>query len=158
MRPTAQQVWEATIIDPKFISQVPEGSPQRDAIRPFIEGSVEALGDQLENTVTLQTICNAKVRFLRYCVENNIGKLMSEITGMESEVINGMFDKLIDMFESMLKDVNAFLEEHGVTEEQIMTSPEVGMSADNQHKWREGTLTIGELLVTQPSIILTNDS
>ena len=117
MKPTAEQVWEATIADPKFAAQMPEDSPQRDAIRPFIEGSVAALGDQLENTVTLQAIADAKVKFLRYCVENNLGKVVGDVVGMNAEMLNGMFEQLIHMLEPMLENITAFLEENGVTEE-----------------------------------------
>jgi hypothetical protein len=158
MKLTAQQVWEAIIADPKFTSQMPEGSPQRDAIRPFIEGSVATLEDQLENTVTLQAIADAKLKFLRYCVKNNLGKVMGDVMGMGAEMLNGLLEQLIEMLEPMLENTTAFLEENGVTEEQVMTSPQVGMSANNQRKWREGTLTIGELLLTQPSVILQNNT
>ena len=156
MNPTAQQVWEATTNDPKFAEEMPAGSAQREAIKPFIEGSVTALDGQLEESVTLQTIADAKVKFLRYCVENNFGKVMDDVLGMGADMINGMLEQLIDMVEPMLADTTEFLEENGVTEEEVMVSAQIGMNDDNQKKWRAGTLTIGELLLTQPSVILQN--
>lgn len=158
MKPTAEQVWAATTADPKFAAEMPEGSPQRDAIRPFIEGSVKVLDDQLEDTVTLQAIATAKMEFLRYCVENNFGKVMGDVMGMGGETITRLFKQLVDMLQPLSENMTAFLEENGVTEEQVMVSSQIGMSAENQQKWRDGTLTIGELLLTQPSVILQNDS
>jgi len=157
MKLTASQVWEAALADPKFAAQVPEGSPQQDAIRPFVEGSVEAMADQLDTVVNLQAIANAKMTFLRYCVDNGLGKVMGDAIGMGGAMLDGMFKQIIEMLEPIVANVTSFLEENGVTEEQVMVGSQVGMNAENQQKWRAGTLTIGELLMTQPSVILMNN-
>jgi len=158
MRPTAQQVWEATIQDSKFAEQAPEGSPVREALRPFVEASVEVLDELLETTVSLQVIADAKMRFLRHCVEYDIGKIMGDVMGFGGDMFTSLFEQIIDMLEPLVKDIAAFFEEHGVTEEQVMLSDKVGLNAENQAKWRTGTLTLGELLLTQPGVILQNDS
>ncbi|MBY0538069.1 hypothetical protein K2P47_01575 [Patescibacteria group bacterium] len=158
MKLTASQVWEVALADPKFAAKIPEGSPQRDVIRPFVEGSVEVLADQLETVVSLQTIADAKMKFLRYCVDNGLGKAMGDATGMGGTMLDGMLEQLIEMLEPIVADSITFLEENGVTEEQVMLSSQMGLNPDNQEKWRAGTLTIGELLLTQPSDILLTDN
>jgi hypothetical protein len=156
MKPVPQQVWDATIANPKFAVEMPEGSSRRTAIRPFIEGSVGALDDMLGNTVTLQSIADAKVKFIHYCIDNNLGHVMGEELGVGGDFVNGMLQSLIEAFEPVVKNMAAFLEENGVTEEDLMTSPKIGMNEANQQKWRDGTLTIGELLATQLGVILEN--
>ncbi len=156
MRPTAAQVWETITADSQFIAQAPEGSAVRIATRPFIEGSVEALGDPLENFVTPKVIFEAKVTFFRYCLENNFGKVVGDAVGMDADLATGMLVGLIEMLEPVIQNFLKFLEENGVTEEQIMIDPQIGLNTANQQKWRDGTLTLGELLLTQPAIILLN--
>lgn len=158
MKPTASQVWEAAVADPKFAALAPEGSPERDVIRPFVEGSVEVLADQLETVVSLHAIAKAKITYLRYCIDNGLIKAMGDATGMGGEMFDGMFEGLIEMLVPVVANTALFLEENGVTEEQVMLSPLMGLNADNKEKWRAGTLTIGELLMTQPSDILLTDN
>lgn len=157
MKPTPIQVWEATIADQNFVAKMPEGSRQREAIRPFIEGAVEALADQLENYVTIQTLVEAKFAYLRWCIENGLGRVMAEATGTNPRLIEPVLGKMFKMLEEMCNNLPALLERHSITEEQLMRDPKLGMNADNIEKWRSGVLTIGELLVTQPAIILSNE-
>lgn len=82
---------------------------------------------------------------------HNFGGLMDE------SVISDMFSKLLDMIEPIARDCATFLEEQGVTEEQLMLSPQAGLSDENQALWKEGALTIGDILGTQPEIILRNE-
>lgn len=149
---TGNDVWEAILTDPQFIPQIPEGnSPQRAAIRPYIEGSVRALGDQLDTIVTLQSYAKARASYLRFCVENDYGEVMR---GVGWTVPKGMFKYLSEMYESIAEDTTEFLEDNCMTEEEVMLSQIIELNPDNQLKYREGTLTIGELLLTQPTVII----
>ncbi len=154
MKPTAEAVWAAMLLDAKFAAEAPEGSPQREAMRPFIEGSVAALDELLDETLTLDSFGRAKVTFLRYCIDNNFAKVVGDVIGMDDHVSASMFEVLIETLEYILKDTRTFLADNGVTEEQVMQSQEVGLNHANQEKWRAGTLTIGELLQSQPGVIL----
>lgn len=145
IKPTGREVWEAVLTDPKFTTQMPEGSPQREAVRPFIEASVQVLGEQLKKIVTFQDLAGAKATFLRYCVENNYGEVMGAVG---RGVPKGFFEQLIDIYESIHEDVTPYRESYGTLIAQ--------MNPTNQQKWRTRTLTIGELLLTQPLVILAD--
>lgn len=53
MYPTKEQVWNLSVNHPKFIEEMPEGSPLREAIRPFIESSVDVLEDMFDMSAGL---------------------------------------------------------------------------------------------------------
>ncbi len=158
MRPTAAQVWDAIQTDPGFAAEAPADSPQREIIRPFIEGSVTALDSQLDTVVTLQTLADAKVAFLRYCLEHNLGRAMSNALGVSEGMLTMMLQRLVDMFAQITSDMDAFLKENGITEDEVMAGPQIGLNATCKQKWQDGTLTIGELLLLQPAIILQNSN
>lgn len=155
---TGNDVWNATIADPAFADEMPVGSPIRDAIRPFIEGSVVALDVHLGDNVSLQVITTCKMKFLRYCLENNFGAVIGEVMEMEADIFTGLFEQLLDMLESMTKDVSTFLSENGVTEEQVMRSSQVGLNPTMLAQWEAGTLTVTDILRFQPSVILKNSN
>ncbi len=156
MKPTAQQVWEAIIADQAFNAEMPEGSPQREAMRPFIEGSLEALSDQLDTAVSLESLLRAKLKYFQYCIDNNIGNVFADKVGMDASMVNDTFTGMVEVLEPMVADLLMFLEEHELTEEQLMLSPQVGLHKENVQRWRDGTLTIGILLATQPEVLLLN--
>lgn len=155
---TGAQVWEASLADPSFVEQMPEGSPVREAIRPFIEAAPKALAEFLDKTVTLKVLADAKIAFLRYCLGTGFTEKLGEAVGFGGGVIKSLLEGFIEMLDGIQKNVPAFLEEHGVTEEQVMLSSQVGLNADNQARYKIGNLTVADVLRTQPAVILKNGS
>jgi len=153
---TGTQVWDASIADPSFSAQMPEGSPLREALKPFVEAAPTALAEFLDRPITLQVLVDTKIAFLRYCLGNGFVEKMDEAVGMGGDLIKSMFEGLIEMLADTLKDVPAFLKAQGVTEEQVMLSSKVGLSVDNQAQYKAGKLTVADVLRTQPAVILKN--
>lgn len=154
--PTGSQVWDAAVADPSCSSQMPEGSALREAIRPFFESAPTVLAEFLDRPLTLQVLADAKIAFLRYCLGNGFVEKVGGAVGMSGHLVKLMFKGLIEMWENILKDVPAFLEAQGIMEEQVMLSPKVGLNADNQKQYKAGTLTVADVLRTQPAVILKN--
>lgn len=153
---TGQEVWEATLNDASFAKQMPEG-PLRDAIRPFVEKSPEILAAYLEKKVTLESFVQAKAAFIEYCLENGFADIMASAAGMDSGFIKDLLGYAHKMFSELLKDVVKFLEEHGITEDQVILSAKAGLNETNRELYKKEQLTIHELLRTQPGVILRND-
>ncbi len=157
MKPSAAAVWEAFCLDSEFARSTPADNPHFEAMRPFIEGSVTALDGYFDTFVSVASICVAKQKFLRHCMALNIGGVMAELMGTDEGLINEMLTDLADQLDEMVEDIPGYLHQHGLTEEQVMLGPQIGLNGVNLQKWRAGTLTIGKLLVSQPAVLLEND-
>jgi hypothetical protein len=156
MNVTEHQVWKAAIKDPNFAEGIPLGSRQREVMKPFIRKSAFVLDDQLGKRVTLQTITDAKRLFYVYCLENNLGAAMDDGLEIRAGTVNELLEHEIYTLVLALKDMVDFPEKYSAIEAEKMLSDKVGMNEDNQKKWHDGTLTIGWLLQTQPSVVLRN--
>jgi hypothetical protein len=153
MRPTKQQVWEVVMQNSDFLKNMPVDSPERDVMRPFIEGSVDALSGLLDTPVSVLTLADATARFLRYCVAGNLREKLAT-AGTRIDELNDLFIHSVTNLEQIVADVPAFLKKEGVTEEEFLTGRRGGLNPENQEKWQKGTLTIGELLCTQPECVI----
>jgi hypothetical protein len=161
---TGKQVLAALMKDPEYSAQPASVLAVTD---PFMLGIPEALKDHLDNVVTLATLMDAKVAFLRYCVageyvkkvvaampEDSFGWMSAESAG---EMMQGMMDQMVEMLAEMVKDVPAFLEAQGITEEQMMAHPKgVALKPSVLKLYKAGTLTIADVLKMQPMVIVKN--
>lgn len=162
MIPTKELVWQLSCGHSEFLRQMPEGSPYREALRPFLEASVDVLEDMFNMPACVQTVAEAKLRYMRHCIDNGytkvVVKILSSIIGSADESrVTDMYARVIGELKLVVYDAKASLNERGVTEETIMTSAWIGLNAENQEAWRNGTLTIGDILASQPEVILHNN-
>jgi len=160
---TSEAVWTKIGDDAEFLQQ-PEAV--REATRPYVEALPNVLADSLDQPANLNNTMRAKFLFLRYCVDN--GFIKAAVEAMPEEALGfldreDMFPMLesalagaIEMADELTGDISALLEENGVTEDEVMLSPKVGFNTETAAMYRAGELTIGELLVAQPMIIVKN--
>jgi uncharacterized protein (DUF3820 family) len=157
-------VLKALMKDAEYSAQ-PEAV--REAMQPFIEAIPEVLEGQLDAPVTLQSLMAAKFAFLRYCGDNQF--ISKVVAAMPEEALGwfdrddlagmmeGMFGQLLDLAESIMEDVEGFLASQGVTEAQIMQHPKgLGLNPEAFALYEAGRLTIGDILVLQPMVIVKN--
>lgn len=159
---TAQEVWNQINKDAEFRQQPAQ---VREAMRPYIEALPTVLANLLDKPATLSNTMQAKVDFLRYCVNNGYIKVVVTATPEEAlgwydreelvEMFDGMIGQLIDMAEELTGDA-ALLKGLGVTEDQVMLGPNVGLNAKAQALYKSKKLTIGKLLQIQPMLIVKN--
>ncbi|QQR77228.1 MAG: hypothetical protein IPJ67_03725 [Candidatus Moraniibacteriota bacterium] len=157
--------WMKCQEDPE-LRETPEGMKQVRC--EFISLSPTILGDLLFEVVSLTSIMQSKLAFLQYCQEN--GFVQKMIAAMPEEALGWMsrgdvlknivstLDCLIELAKSISGNIIGFLEKNGITEEQVLTAPESKLCLDEslRGRYRAGTLTIRELLLEQPMIILKN--
>ncbi|MGB2791529.1 MAG: hypothetical protein WBC29_03175 [Candidatus Moraniibacteriota bacterium] len=169
-------IWTKCQEDPE-LHETPEGLKQ--VLCEFISLSPTILGDLLFEVVSLTSIMQSKLAFLRYCQENQFVQKMvavmpEEALGMvavmpeealgwmsRDDVLKSMvstFDSLIKLAMRISDDAIGFLEEDRFTEEWLLTARESSLRLNEnlQERYRAGTLTIRELLLEQPIIILKN--
>lgn len=160
---TGQEVLDALMRDSEYLIY-----PKQvlDVMKPFMLAIPEVLKDILGKKVTLDTLLEAKVVFLRYLCENGyvsaVVKSMPEellgILGRDDvlELMEGMVSELVEMLAEMAKDVPAFLEGQGVTEEQVMADPSMALKPNVLELYKAGKLTVADLLRLQPMVIVKN--
>lgn len=65
-------------------------------------------------------------------------------------------DALVITVEPLLEDVDAFLAENGLTDSAIMLSEKIGLNDAARLLYEKGELTIGQLLLVNPTVITKN--
>lgn len=155
---TGAEVWAAAIADPKLTSDLIEGSPLREAFRPFVEAVPLALAKFLDQRVTLNALLGAKIAFVRHCLDHGFIEAMPlDAFGASRETMRGVLESVLGKAMEMLENLPGMLFSMEVSEEDVILGPRVGLNPENQELYRAGNLTIEQVLRTQPSIILKND-
>jgi len=157
---TGKQILAALMKDPEYSAQPASVLAVTD---PFMLGIPEALKDHLDNVVTLATLMDAKIAFLRYLVDNEYVKKVVAAMPKDSfglmdakEVAEMMLDamgQVIEIFAEVVKDVPTFLEALEITEEQMMVQ---ALNPNTLKLYKTGTLTIAVVLKMQPMVIVKN--
>lgn len=160
---TKEGLWAKVNEDPEMQRQT---EAVREALRPYIEAAPAVLADLLDKPAIFTNIVQAKVRFIRYCIDNGFiknivvampdGALNLFSSDDVSEMLQKTLNLLSDMSRGLLADLPAFLKKYGMTEDQIILSPEMGLNAEARKLYGAGQLTIEKLLLVQPTIILKN--
>lgn len=130
----------------------------------FMLAIPEALREFLDAPVTVTSIVNTKVAFIQFCIENNYVSKVIAASPQDSfgwmdpsvvaEMIQDALSNSFDLFSKFASDIPQFLREYGISEEKMMYSFE--LRPELMERYRTGTLTIGELLMLQPMVILKN--
>lgn len=147
---TGTQVWAALLADPMFGSEIPEGSPIFDVLRPYIEAAPTALAKFLDKPMTLEGFTEVEIAFLRYCLDSGfvekIEKIqkMGEVTGIRSDLSRPMLEGFIKIMESVLnQNMYTLFEKYGLTltEEQVILSLESELNDMNRILWARTLIT-----------------
>ena len=161
---TGRQILDALMQDSEYSAQPVS---VREVMEPFMLAIPEVLKDHLDKTVTLATLMDAKIAFLRYCVANDFVKKVVGAMPEESfdwldansaaSMMQGMMSQVVEMLAKVVKDAPAFLEAQGITEEEMMAHPKgVALRPDVFRLYKAGTLTIADVLKMQPTVIVKN--
>lgn len=156
----------AESVKSELAGEIPDG-----AIPTYVEYTkavANHLGDKLQEKVTLKSLLEAKMSALDFCISNGwverLAKAVLEHSpGANESLFAAMIEPavqlmpvLLDQLKDIVKDVPAFLEVNGINEQQIMESPKIGFNEANLKGYQDGTLTLGDLYMTQPSVIIKN--
>ena len=153
---TGAEVWSASLTDPAFAKELTENSV-RDTIRPFTEAAPVAIAEHLGKLFSLQSLVDAKISFLQHNKINGYARKFSEVVDRSEERVTAQIDSVIDALSDIAIDIPDILEKCKFTEEQVILDERTGLSCENQDLYRAGTLTVADVLRTQPVVILRNN-
>ncbi len=148
-----EAIWDALISDPRFQNSGPEELQQ--VFRPFVEALPEILEELLSVPVSVQAVMKAKLLFIKYCHAHEFVKKFTEILDFPADELEKYFQSLIEELIPLAGETAATLAKFGVTEEMILSEKMLSIRPEVSKKIKEG-MTMGELLVTQPSVIVVN--
>lgn len=163
---SAEEIW-AKLLENDEIGKRSDAAKQ--IIRSFVEKLPEILLPLLEQPATLVNILTAKVLYLTYCVENGFCVAIYEQFSEESlgflgrkgfTAFLGMsFCITISHKQYMIDNLMEILKEFSETEEDIIFGSAVDLKEDLCEFYKSDpiSLTIGELLLLDPYIIIRND-
>lgn len=145
MKPTAEQVLRAVRADKDCANLFSVYAGSGEMYLPFIEGIVVVLHDLLETIVTPESVVEAKVRYLCYCIDYGLATVIADAAGKDKEVRTMAAATIDQMFKKAIKNMDARAVGQDIARR---------MTPDNRESFFRGKLTIGELLLTQPSVLL----
>lgn len=159
-----EKVWKAFTEDPEAAAYP---GPTQEAIRPTVEKLPEILSDLVDKPLTPSTLMDAKVRVIKYTIDNGVIKALVESmpennlgfftkTGLLDMLLKTL-GNMLPIFTSIAQDEIKFLEERGITEKDLMMSPDLHLNKEVKEEYLKGQMTVGKLLTMQPMVIIKND-
>lgn len=159
---SGQDIWTALISDPST-----EDVPAMHILEPYVVAMPEVLRTLLEEKVTLGTLMKAKILFTRYLSTEKLATKQvmlippALLQGRDPVQIATAAEKAMEMLCQILEKTEVqlpdLLKAAGMTEETYFSSPKgLQMKSDVYKSYQAGTLTIAELLLQQPYLIIKN--
>lgn len=159
-----KKVWDGLMREPAFTDGMPEQA--QPAFRELIDALPVVLAAHLDLKVDLPSVMKAKLAVTEHCLDSGFVEKMfraipEELLPFPTDEIIAMTRETLKMFRTplmeMIADAQGFLRQYGVTERQLLASAQGGrFSAASLAAYDAGTLTIRDLLETQPATVLLN--
>jgi len=156
---TGQEIWDALSKEPAFKQQTPECV--RSILRKFIDPLPGLLAEQLDAPVTILSMTEAKLIFMKHCLQNGFMNEMSAaqypngVDGVSLEEIvamgNDALGALLESSDELASSIAEQIANSGVREAQLIAKQ---LNPAARKEFRSGKLTIGKLLTVQPSLIV----
>lgn len=159
---TGKDIWEKASKDPAVTKAIMFKS-QMAVFQDYVENNLlDAIGDMMDKPATLENIINAKVAFVKNVLSTGLIRKFIEAepargsmianSGVVIKMLESVLEQLVEALEPIAADMQKFLEENNLSEAFIYAK--MGLSSDNIDKAAKGELTIGELILDQPAVIL----
>jgi hypothetical protein len=167
-------IWLALATDPDFRKAVPPGS-QRQTYRDLIDQLPTVLADLLDEPVSFSSFCRTRLAVARHQQATNFPSRLFlnytlEVHGQparseEARLSEAALSRVVAAFETIVgQDPKVALAQAGQTEEVLLFNPYLPIGLDESLRvetgenllelYRRGELTIGQLLLTQPRVLL----
>jgi hypothetical protein len=163
------------VIDPSIIKSAFEadkiyGRKFVDEFNSFVDELCLALpsmlDEMLNQPVNMATLIASKLKLMAYLINSDAlyrydGELQKKIFYLSDRTYKFVateFNLILGMnrLQEILKNPQIYLVSKNLSERDIITSTRTGFTGENNSKYQNGTLTIGELLITQPNVLLRN--
>ncbi|MBI5044347.1 MAG: hypothetical protein HZC02_00245 [Candidatus Levybacteria bacterium] len=151
----------------KKISEDPVFLRQSKAIQgvalPYFEQLAEVLADLMDKPVNLVNLLQAKVRCLDFLLDGDYVKDVVDAqpsgiirSDLLISFVKDMRDSLKEMVDKIIADTQGFLDDLGVTEQEILLAPGAKLNGESKRRYLSGNFTIGDLVMSQPMAIIDN--
>lgn len=172
---TPAQIHAALLLDPQYMAQPDEF---RTALKPFIDALPTTLASLLGKKVSLKTVMLAKAAYMKALLDGDLMKaLYGEVKAAVEQVaddalpglgglaaglfgdmdpaamLKDMLESIIEESEDLAKNTAKILKENGVKERDVLAGT-LGMDGAALERYDTGTLTIADLLILKPYVIL----
>jgi hypothetical protein len=156
-----QALWEALQSHPRFDDYIP--LELREAYKSYVMEVPQVLAHLLNEPVTVKTLIQAKFALFKLFTSRGLVELV--VTKMSSELKVHMSDEEILSFahdaieqhglklETQAFNLSTNMIIAGVTDQDFFSNPDLGFSPELQKRIANG-MTIGELLLERPSVIM----
>jgi len=141
----------------------PEKTEHLNFFKRLLPQIMALLRDMLDKRIDLTVYMECKRRILVYILETlkddeieKHAKILFYVPGQEF-IANGrnLFRKLA-LINAVIKNPDGFLASLQKTEQFFFTNNILGFNGPNNKKYADGSLTVGELLATQPNALIRN--
>ena len=144
------------------------GQMPESALPVFMEYTTalaDHLGDSLKESVTLKVLLEARINALRFCHSSGWAQRLvdavHEANGTKDTILYRLMEvdsesalRFIQQMKDSVGEVLRTLEEAGITELSVLENSAMALNAANLERYKEGALTLADLLMTQPSAIM----
>ncbi len=159
---SGKAVWQALISDPSV-----EDLPAIHVLKPYVEAMPEVLKTILDNKVTLATITQARILYIKYLSSEKLAtKQVMQIPpaflgkrdpAKLAEEAEKAVIQIYLLLEQLEPELPKFLAARGMSEADYFSdSTGLQMRSDLYQSYLAGSLTIGDLLLQQPFLIINN--
>lgn len=161
MEITGQQVWEALLNDPRPMAI--DFEEQKVVLRQYIENDfLKAISETLNSVVSYENITKTIHAFLEDIIANSFFERIifaapKEAVSLQNKMIHiadllDEYEGLINAMGDVIKDIPGFFLKHETNE--YLELKNFGLSEENFLKATNGQLTISQLLLSQPALII----
>jgi hypothetical protein len=160
-----EKVWKKLASDADFRQGLPLSA--RKVFREVIDAMPRVLRQRLSSKVTLSNLGKARLDVLEHMLGSDFMKnLAVELAKIVPEAAAVTLEELTDGMKAafaqgrlplmeMIHNTAEFLEINGLTEREAFSQARGGLNAANMRAYDAGTLTIADLLESQPVLVVT---
>lgn len=158
---TAPEIWQAYQNDPAFAGLLSEPKPRQVMEDYILNELLPSLGDLIDQPATPVIILRTTRAYLTGLMQSDLIERMVQASltlPMPLEYLEEMAGDLRYMCLSLLREIEDLTQDDGWYKDEGATDQDMyermGLTPENLAAAIAGTLTVGQLLASQPSIVL----
>ncbi len=158
---SGSKLWQAVQQDPLIMNSLPTPEHQA-AYGHYVKFDLlMALFTLLNKPASLETILRAQLEHAKSAMTTgltkqlaaiDLGEPVDQMPAMVDMAVQGMVQTIVSVMQSIADDIDGYLEQHNTTEREQLEATQ--LTPDNTEKILRRELSIGDLLLLQPCVIL----
>ncbi|MEA3248901.1 MAG: hypothetical protein U9Q03_00915 [Patescibacteria group bacterium] len=161
MNITGEDIWQAVENDAFMMSRLPTEA-HRAAMRVYVRNWLPAaLSNLLDSTASVETVFRAQLAHAHCCEVTGLTHLLTaadmkvqphHIPEFIKQMTRGLYEYAFSRLKPFVDDVQLFLDLHDATERDVLKT--TSLTPENIGRILCGEMTIGDVLLTQPAVVL----